>query len=100
MMRECLLQVVYWTRDWHAQHETALPWWIRERSQDNRHVLDVALLKAKIETGMYRKPVTEHAKEALQPEVRAVVIAAWQRGGLLPVQRLNSWCHGIKVRFS
>jgi hypothetical protein len=51
-------------------------------------ILDLALLKAEIETGMYKKPIAEIAKEyqydPLPHEVRAVVIAAWTRGGLLP----------------
>jgi hypothetical protein len=37
---------------------------------------------------MYKKPITELAKEVhyepLPPEIRAVIVAAWRRGGLLP----------------
>jgi hypothetical protein len=51
-------------------------------------MLDLALLKAEIECGLYKKPIEEIAKtihyEPLPGEVRAVVIAAWSRGGLLP----------------
>jgi hypothetical protein len=51
-------------------------------------MLDLALFKAELETGMFKKPVDEMAKafqyEPLDAEVRAVVVAAWQRGGLLP----------------
>ena len=51
-------------------------------------MLDLALLKAEIECGMYKKPIEMLAREVhyepLPPEVRMVVIAAWQRGGLLP----------------
>jgi hypothetical protein len=51
-------------------------------------MLDLALLKAEIETGMYKKPIEVLAREVhhkpLPPEVRAVVIAAWTPGGLLP----------------
>lgn len=45
------------------------------------------MFEAEIETGMFKKPVEELVKEIyterLPPEVRAVVIAAWKRGGLL-----------------
>ena len=87
-MRERLLQVVYWTK------ETAEPGMKPSLQMDITEaaktivMLDLALPKAEIETGMYKKPVTELAREIhyqpLDPEVRAVVIAAWTRGGLLP----------------
>ena len=58
----------------------------RTNRSPRRH--GVALLKAEIETGMFKKPVEVLAKEIhcepLPPEVRAVVIAASSRGGLLP----------------
>jgi hypothetical protein len=51
-------------------------------------MLDLALLKAEIETGMFKKPIEALAREfhydPLPPEMRMVVIAAWQRGGMLP----------------
>lgn len=51
-------------------------------------MLDLAVFKAEIETGMHKKPIEVLAREVhyepLAPEVRAVVIAAWTRGGLLP----------------
>ena len=51
-------------------------------------MLDLALLKAEIDNGLYKKPVEALAREIrydpLPPETRAVVIAAWVRGGLLP----------------
>jgi hypothetical protein len=56
-------------------------------------MLDLAILKAEIETGMYRKPIDAIAKEfqyePLPPEVRTVIIAAWMCGGLLPVATIE-----------
>lgn len=46
-------------------------------------MLDLAILKAEIENGMYKKPIEVLAKEVhyepIPAEVRAVIIAAWQR---------------------
>jgi hypothetical protein len=51
-------------------------------------VLDLAVFKAEIETGMLKKPIDEIARqfqyEPLPPETRTIVIAAWVRGGMLP----------------
>ena len=51
-------------------------------------MLDLALFKAELETGMFKKPVEELAREIhydpLPDDVRTVIIAAWTRGGLLP----------------
>jgi hypothetical protein len=51
-------------------------------------MLDLALFKAELETGMFKKPVEELAREIhydpLPDDVRTVIIAAWSRGGLLP----------------
>jgi hypothetical protein len=51
-------------------------------------MLDLAVFKAEIETGMFKKPVDQLVKEfrydPLPDEVRAVIIASWKRGGLLP----------------
>jgi hypothetical protein len=50
-------------------------------------MMDLAILSAEAAVGMYKKPIDVLAREVhyepLPPEVRAVVIAAWQRGGLL-----------------
>jgi hypothetical protein len=51
-------------------------------------MMDLALLQAEAAAGLYKKPIAEIAKEfrydPLPPETRMIVIAAWQRGGLLP----------------
>ena len=45
-------------------------------------------LKAEIEPGMHKKPIELLARdircEPLPPEIRMVIIAAWQRGRFLP----------------
>ena len=51
-------------------------------------MMDLAILQAEAAAGMYKKPLEVLAREVhyepLPGEVRAIVIAAWQRGGLLP----------------
>jgi hypothetical protein len=51
-------------------------------------MMDLAILSAEAAAGMYKKPVETLAREfrydPLPPEVRAVVIAAWIRGDMLP----------------
>ena len=51
-------------------------------------MLDLALLSAEIANGMYKKPIESIVKEyrydPLPDEMRAVIIASWKRGGLLP----------------
>ena len=51
-------------------------------------MLDLAILSAEAAAGLYRKPIDVIAKEfqyePLSGEIRTVIIAAWQRGGLLP----------------
>jgi hypothetical protein len=88
MMREELLKIVYWSPDTAPEGSS------RPRAQDrieaakNVVMMDLALLQAEIQAGMYRKPIETLAREfrydPLPDEVRMIVIAAWQRGGLLP----------------
>jgi hypothetical protein len=56
-------------------------------------MLDLAVFKAEIETGMFKKPVDQLVKEfrydPLPDEVRAVIIASWKRGGLLPAAAIE-----------
>lgn len=85
MVRERLLKIVFWKPEYGLKQ----PWdtTVVEAAR-NLVMLDLALLKAEIETGMYKKPIEALAKEIhyepLPPEVRMVIIAAWERGGLLP----------------
>jgi hypothetical protein len=51
-------------------------------------MLDLAILNAEAAAGMFKKPIEllsrEIHYEPLPTEVRVAVIAAWQRGGMLP----------------
>jgi hypothetical protein len=99
MMRERLLSVVYWTKETAQEGMKApLPMDVIEAAK-TVVMLDLALLKAEIDTGMYQKPVDAIAREMryepLPPEIRAVIIAAWRRGGMLPeatVEQMVSEC--------
>jgi hypothetical protein len=89
MMREELLKIVYWNPD-TATIGVPKPL-ARDRIEAAKNVvmMDLALLSAEIANGMYKKPidviVTEYRHDPLPDEVRAVIIASWKRGGLLPV---------------
>jgi len=92
MMRERLLQIVYWKLDSEPEgvviQRPPLNKDVIEAAK-NLVMMDLALLQAEAAAGMYRKPIELLAKEVhyepLAPEVRAIVIAAWARGGLLPI---------------
>lgn len=57
-------------------------------------MLDLALLKAEIDNRLYKKPVEALARgiryDPLPEGARAVVIAAWQRGRLLPAATIEA----------
>lgn len=85
MMREALFKIIYWTSG------NGMPCPDAKDVVDaakNVVMMDLALLTAEIANGMYRKPIDAIAREfqydPLPPETRMIVIAAWQRGGLLP----------------
>jgi hypothetical protein len=56
-------------------------------------MLDLAILKAEIDKGLFKKPIELIAKgfqyEPLPQDTRMVIIAAWQRNGLLPVAAIE-----------
>ncbi len=85
MLREELLKIVYWKNEDGPPRPLA-----RDKVEAAKNVvmLDLALLSAEIANGMYKKPiealVAEVRYEPLPAELRAVVIAAWQRGTMLP----------------
>jgi hypothetical protein len=58
-------------------------------------MMDLAIFQAEAAASMYKKPIEEMARtihyEPLPVEVRAVVIAAWKRGGLLPPAVAENW---------
>jgi len=58
-------------------------------------MLDLGILSAEAAAGMYRKSPEQLAKttihyEPLPPEIRTVIIAAWQRGGMLPAAAIEA----------
>lgn len=88
VMREELLKIVYWNPD-TAQPGLSKPL-ARDRVEAAKSVvmLDLAVLNAEAAAGMFKKPVDQLVKEfqyePLPQEVRAVIVAAWARGGMLP----------------
>jgi len=96
MMREPLLKIIYW------QPDPDWPEGVQQKPPINRDVIeaaknlvmmDLALLQAEAAAGLYKKPVTEIAKEIrydpLPPETRLVIIQAWERGGMLPKPQIE-----------
>ena len=88
LMREELLKIVYWNP------ETATPGLPKPLARDRVDaaksvvMLDLAVLNAGAAAGMFKEPFDQLLKEfqyePLPDEVRAVIIASWTRGGLLP----------------
>jgi hypothetical protein len=71
-------------------------------------MLDLALLSPEIADGLYKKPIQTIAREIhYEPppeEIRAVIISAWSRGGLLPNAAIErngagsgSFCYGMRI---
>jgi hypothetical protein len=58
--------------------------------------MDLAILKAEIDNGLYKRPIEAIAREIryepLPDEIRAVIIASWRRGGCSRRQQSNRWC--------
>jgi hypothetical protein len=83
LMREELLTIVYWNRN--TADEGAPRPQARDVVEAAKTIamLDLAILKAEIETGMYKKPIEAIAKEIrydpLPDDVRTVIIAAIER---------------------
>jgi hypothetical protein len=105
MMRERLLKIIYWQPDPDLDikfqrapyHEDVID------AAKTLVMLDLALFKAELEVGMYKKPLADIAKEIhyepLPPDVRAVVIASWRNFGLLPpatIERMVPAKHDVQ----
>jgi hypothetical protein len=85
MMREELLKIVYW------DPETAKVGMPKPLAKDrieaakNVVMMDLALLRAEIANGMYKKPLDDIAEEfqyePVPEEVRVVIMAAWRCAG-------------------
>jgi hypothetical protein len=90
MMRERLLKIIYWRPE-----EGGKPPLNRDVNEAAKNIvmMDLAILQAEAAAGMYKKPIELLAREIhydpLPGEVRAVVVAAWQRGGLLPAKIID-----------
>jgi hypothetical protein len=94
VVRDELFKTLYWTPD------NAVPGMPKPQARDRIEagktivMLDLALLQAELANGMYKKPVEIIAREIhyepLAPEVRAVIIASWKRGGLLPAAAIET----------
>jgi hypothetical protein len=105
MMREQLLKIVYWTP---ADHIEGMPKPLaKDRVEAAKSVvqMDLALLQAEAAAGLYKKPIAEIAKDIrydpLPGEVRAVIVAAWERGGMLPkaaVEEMVPEAQGLENR--
>jgi hypothetical protein len=87
MIRERLLKIVYWNPLDNSGDERP---WASEVIDAAKTIvmLDFTLLKAEIETGMYKKPVEPLVREIrydpLPDDVHVVVIQSWKNFGLLP----------------
>jgi hypothetical protein len=55
--------------------------------------MDLAILQAEAAAGIFMKPIDELARtihyDPLPAETRMIVIAAWQRGGLIPKEAIE-----------
>lgn len=98
IVRERLMEIITWAPDPNSPIPLS-----KQRPPYNEDVInagktivlmDLAILKAEIDNGLYRRPVEEIAKdfryEPLPGEVRVAVIAAWRRGGLLPTAAIEA----------
>jgi hypothetical protein len=105
VMREELLKIVYWNPLLNDQAGMPKPL-ARDRVEAAKSVvqLDLAVLAAEAAAGLYKKPIAEIAKDMqydpLPPETRMVVIAAWQRGGLLPTPVIEEMVPAIAMPIS
>jgi hypothetical protein len=85
LMRERLMKIVWWKDEYGGKPPANRD--VNEAAK-NIVMMDLAILRAEAAAGMYKKPVEMLAREIhyepLPGEVRAIVIAAWQRGGMLP----------------
>jgi hypothetical protein len=88
IVRERLMRIVCWTPD--PDNPTARPPANKDIIEAGKNIvmMDLALLSAELANGLYKRPVADIARETrydpLPQEVRAVIIASWKRGGLLP----------------
>jgi len=92
MIRERLVKIVYWNPEDNPREKR--PWASDVIDAAKTIVmLDFTLLKAEIETGMYKKPIELLAKEIrydpLPDDIRIVVIQSWKNFGMLPAATIE-----------
>jgi hypothetical protein len=101
LMREELLKIVYWNPE-NVPVGVPKPL-ARDRVEAAKSVvmLDLAVLNAEAAAGMFKKPVDQLVKEyrydPLPDEVRAVIIASWKRGGLLPAAAIETMVPAVQT---
>jgi hypothetical protein len=85
MARERLLKILYWNED-----DGGKPPANRDVNEAAKNIvmMDLAILQAEAAAGMYKKPIDVLAREIhydpLPHETRMLVIAAWERGDMVP----------------
>jgi hypothetical protein len=85
IIREQLMKIVCWQPDYRGKKP-----WHSEVTEAGKAIvaMDLAILKAEIDNGLYKRPLEVIAREIrydpLPDEIRTVIIAAWMRGGMLP----------------
>jgi hypothetical protein len=88
MMREELLKIVYWSPETAPEGERKPAARDRIEAAKNVVMMDLAIFQAELANGLYKKPIDAIAKEfqyePLPGEVRAVIVASWRRGSMVP----------------
>ena len=93
LVRERLLKIVYWTPE-TGQRGIKLPFHYEIiEAAKTLVMLDLALMKAEIENGLYKRPVEAIAKEfqyqPLPAEIRDMIIRSFSNFGLLPAATIE-----------
>jgi hypothetical protein len=90
MVREQLMKIVCWQPEYGGKKP-----WHSEVTEAGKAIvaMDLAILKAEIDNGLYKRPIEAIAREIryepLPDDIRAVIIASWKRGGLLPAATIE-----------
>ncbi len=85
IVRDRLMKIVCWQPEDGGKKP-----WHSEVTEAGKAIvgMDLAILKAEIDNGLYKRPLEVIAREIryepLPNEIRTVIIAAWMRGGMLP----------------
>jgi hypothetical protein len=90
IVRERLMKII----NWQNGDEGSRPWNSDVTEAGKAIVaMDLAILRAELDNGLYKKPIEMIAKEfqyePLPPEIRVLVIAGWRKAGLLPAAAIE-----------